>query len=362
MRVLIYEPLPDMNRAPIIAQLAKTLMADGHEVLVVIEEKLIYTLLGKLTHQGVINCSRTWRRHIATDPKIKVCTLKTPPGLYWFVNASNFSDRLAKISELRKEHYSKLLTSFNPEKIFVWNGQHEHLQDFMMLSKQTHEGKFVYMECGWFPQKGTIYFDTEGVNAASSIAKLPTRTLTPSEHQQLQQWLASYTPTSAEKMVPKLVFVPLQVDTDTNISVYSPFKNMQELILFLERWLPPEYSAVLRPHPLQRAENEPPQLRENFHIDSKTEIRALIDRSEIVIGINSTVLLEAIARGRPVICFGEGFLSKTNIELPFSQSVRNTMGNCQHMIYELAIKAQDSTASCLKATSFVHTKNISECL
>lgn len=353
MRVLIYEPLPDMNRAPIIAQLAKTLMADGHDVLVVIEEKLIYTLLGKLTHQGVINCSRTWRRHIGAHKEINVYKLKTPWNLYWLVNATNFADRLQDVATLRRQQYRKLLDDFAPDRIFVWNGQHEHLQDFMSTAKQTHEGRFIYMECGWFPQKGTIYFDSEGVNAASSIAMQPMPPLNPDERQQLDIWQQNYAKVNSTEVISKRIFVPLQVETDTNITLYSPFKSMQEFVNYLSSWVPQEYSVVLRPHPLAAPSAQPTTPRPGFLLESHVPVEQLIDTAELVVGINSTVLLQALARKKPVICFGNGFLPATSTHASFSAARINTYNTASSLLYTLIFNKQDSTKSCAHARRYL---------
>lgn len=356
MRVLIYEPLPDMNRGPIVAQLAKTLLADGHDVLVVIEEKLIYTLLGKLSSQRVINCTLTWREHIGRHEKLSIYKLRTPPFIYTLVNRSNYQTRLKKIASLRTEQYDRLLKAFNPEKIFIWNGQHEHLQDFMEIAKRNNGHDFIYMECGWFPQKGTIYFDKKGVNAASSIAHEKNLEICGQQLQELETWRMQFLDNPDTKAPPQsrqnFIFLPLQVETDTNITLYSPFKSMQGFLDYVSRWIPEEFSLVVRPHPLSETDISA-QSNPRFLIDTQSPASELISASSMVIGINSTMLLESLMYKKQVIAFGDGFLEKTGIGTPFQQATINTFDTRAGLLYRMALHHQDQTSSCANAAALL---------
>jgi hypothetical protein len=314
MRILIYEPLPDINRAPVIAAVAKGLRKAGHDVLLVLEEQLLHTLHNNdtVTH---IDCRRTMRASLPPAKGIDTFLLRAPVALYSQTEDNKtVKHALNQISRLRIEQYSSLITKFQPEHCFIWNGKSPHLADFMKIAHQQGLERFYYMECGWFPQKGTIYFDPIGVNAASSIASKKFTVLSHEQERQLENWKREYfNKQSQSHTVKRQIFVPLQVDTDTNITLYSPFNSMKQFIEFLEEWIPADYKVILRPHPLGNYTYPIESHKPNFKVDSASPINKLIDSSELTLGINSTVLLEALLREKPVLALGSGILGEAPI-------------------------------------------------
>ncbi|MDI4652857.1 MULTISPECIES: hypothetical protein [Pseudoalteromonas] len=338
MRILIYEPLADMVKAPFFSSLGTQLASEGHDVIIACEQKVIYTLQGRLTEKGVINCTSTICAHIASNKSIRyTCFMPNNKALYKNVSQHTLADKLNTIARYRNSFYSQLLNEFNPDLIYIWNGQAEHQQDFVILAKNLGF-KFNYLELGWFPQKNHYYIDPIGVNANSSIANLKPYTLKKAEKDKLEQWVAEYTkPYSNIDTKKKQILVPLQVDTDTNITNHSPFSNMREFIEYLELAIPDTYTVIIRPHPLAQYAYSIKSQKPNFFFNTKVELYELIAQSEYIIGINSTVLLEGICFGKKVCALGEGIIPKRSLD---NFLTKNENDDLSYLLYNLIFKYQ----------------------
>ena len=106
----------------------------------------------------------------------------------------------------------------------------------------------------------------------------------------------------------RYIFVPIQVNEDTQILVHSDFNNMQEFISKVENdvySLDSDLSLVFKIHPMESG-----AVRYKFNDKSivvDTDIARLIKDSEFVVTINSTVGLEAIQLNKVVLVLGESF-------------------------------------------------------
>jgi len=104
----------------------------------------------------------------------------------------------------------------------------------------------------------------------------------------------------------KFVFIPLQVNSDTQTILYSEFKDSYD---FLSKVIPKlkqlGHHIVLKQHPF---ETEPVDysafVDEQVSLYSKCDLNALIDSAEFVVTINSSVGLQAIERGKKVVACG----------------------------------------------------------
>jgi hypothetical protein len=310
MRILIYEAIPDINRAPLFADMAIKLERQGHEVLLLLEEKLIYTLHNRLTKQGVINCQNTIANYIAYA-QLNYTILPTPTNAYKGITNANLEASLKVISDARSSYYSEVITSFAADATFIWNGNAAYQSDFIHIMRLLDK-KIIFIEHGWFPQSETLYIDPMGVNGASLLSQKTPSPLTEDQTQKIEQWREKQSRDSSNTYQRENhIFIPLQVDSDTNISLFSPFDTMREFIIFMENWLPANYSATFRPHPLGNYNYRLESKRDNFRFDSSTAIEKLIAESSETIGINSTVLLQSIAIGKPTSAFGSGVFSNS---------------------------------------------------
>src|SRR5690606_469587 len=144
---------------------------------------------------------------------------------------------------------------------------------------------------------------------------------------------------------------------DTSVMTDSPFASMKEFIAFLERWLPADYSATIKLHPKATYEYVPASRRRNFQVLVEGSIDDYIDSAETVVGINSTVLLEAAALGQRVVSFGRGLFSgteslwETSPEVPAAQVLgeeRERRG-LRPLLYHLVARRQVSLQALAEA-------------
>ncbi len=124
----------------------------------------------------------------------------------------------------------------------------------------------------------------------------------------------TFTKTMGEstKTPKKYLFVPLQVNTDTQILVHSPFTDIQSFITFVEntylklpQTIQAEYRLVFKVHPMELSVQH-----YQFHPNSlvlNSDTHALIQDAALVITINSTVGFEALALHKKVLVLGEAF-------------------------------------------------------
>lgn len=237
-----------------------------------------------------------------------------------YVEKSLKSMRYALSSQCDLEAY---LEQEQPDVVFIWGGRisadHETVAKIRAYRADT---KIIYSELGWFPQRDTIYFDEGGTNANASFSKQQTE----------------YTPTQADldafhKMRNKIVFadlglpfyrrpapfhiappdiskkilVPLQDETDTNITESSPFQKMGDFVTFLSETYP-SYEFLVRPHPRAPIDGLPRFSNVEYQ-DSAASLFGSFNDIGMVLGINSTVLLQSALHNKTVVAVGQGIAS-----------------------------------------------------
>lgn len=114
----------------------------------------------------------------------------------------------------------------------------------------------------------------------------------------------------------KYIFIPLQVNTDTQILIHSDFKDMQEFISLVEKEfysLESDISLVFKIHPMEQGIVE-------YRFDSRSlvvnsDTNELVKNSECVVTINSTVGFEAIEKHKKVLVLGEAFFKIDGISV-----------------------------------------------
>jgi hypothetical protein len=118
----------------------------------------------------------------------------------------------------------------------------------------------------------------------------------------------------------QIVLLPLQVDTDTNVICHSPmFGTMRELVTYAAAEVSrlEHHVLVVKEHP-KRAPGGDPELRRlssggNARYVDDVNVTALLDVSDLVVTINSTVGFEALLRGTPVIALGRSVYSEKGL-------------------------------------------------
>lgn len=317
MRVLIYEPMPDIQRADTILAAARKESELGNDILLLVEEEVQLLTRNHISQPHSVNCTNIIKAKIATS-EFNFTALPRNKAL-----AKQFSTNPQKalndIKHYRSHCFQKVIESFKPEKIIIWNGLPHYQQDFIDLSRRMNPNqKFSFMEAGWFPQSGTYYEDPLGVNAQSSISTTKPKSISSEERQNIKQWKLTYRGKFEDNNISDngYVFIPLQLETDTNITKFSPFRTMKSFLEWAEYHVPPNISIITRQHPLDQS--SPLDLLPNssrMKIDNKTPLHQLISKSNCVLGINSTVLLESLIYEKPVYTVGNGIFREVTLLL-----------------------------------------------
>lgn len=306
MRAIIYEPLPDVNRAPFIRDLYCNLEKLGCSCCILTEEKVIYTIKNKLTKKGVLDN----RIHIANfldGLKVRVFDERR---IYSGVDNLNLKEKKSTLSLLRKEWFKREFERIEPDTVYIWNGSHDHQSDIIEFLRDK-KCKVVYAEMGWLPQHKHFYLDDKGIHSNSSIASKTFTKPTNSEKSTYRDIVNSLLDNTYRdiKENDKKILVPLQIEGDTNITHHSHYQNMEQFIREIVEWVPSDYNIVFRPHPKDTKSLMINDLPDNCSMTSEGDIYQLILESSIIIGINSTVLIEALALGKKVIAFGQGIFN-----------------------------------------------------
>jgi len=193
---------------------------------------------------------------------------------------------------------------FNPDYVVVFNGYHPHRYAATRYIEQRW--RTYYVENGWLPQEGSLYLDTEGLG--KSIQKTqyhPQRTseylaLRDSAIANLQSNYAT-SPSKANGLPKDYILVPLQLEQDTSIIFNSPyFKTMLTFVHYVNRHFC-DRPIVIKTHPKSLVDFDFPGVR---IIREKTSMNALVQGASLVVGINSTSLIEALVHYKPVAALG----------------------------------------------------------
>jgi len=216
-------------------------------------------------------------------------------------------------------HYLRYYTVIdkNYNAILIWNGG-KYRQLIAIEIAKLHGIQTVFFENGLLPNR--LVLDKKGINVENSVprnkaffeayhnpSRLPD-TLIPRQAKNNKKFQTSFT------LLPKkFIFVPFQVDSDTQIITHSHWiKNMRglfDVIVTLSRIT--EYHFVLREHP-SSSRNYPDLHKransiENITFANGCTVQTLIERSIAVITINSTVGLESLLFKKRVIVLGDSF-------------------------------------------------------
>ncbi|WP_105103982.1 hypothetical protein [Microbulbifer pacificus] len=332
MRILIYEAMPDITRADVITRIARDYENQGYTVFLLLDEDVQLLKRNDIVKPHIVNCLNVIRSGV---PKTGVPFFATP--LNRPLNKKFLEDpsikTLEEISAYKSYFHEKILKKFRPDTIVIWNGLMDYQKSFISLVKSFNPTQqFLFLESGWFPQKNTYYSDPQGVNAASSISRATPPPLDPAQTSEIKKWKTLYRQSYG---VPKsrdngYYFVPLQLETDTNITLFSPFKGMKALLQWVIDNTDPVRPIVVRPHPLSDTNHEEfNRLNDRIHVDGNTPLQKLIAESHAVIGINSTVLLESLIFEKPTIALGQGIFQNSNaIYLqPLDSSIPKNLNN-----------------------------------
>ncbi len=232
--------------------------------------------------------------------------------------------------------YSLLAKTLQPDMAFVWNGAIFWQRALVQVAEQ-YEIPFYYMERGLFPD--TFVVDPDGVNYCSSLAgqKWPLMKApmpNQEENEQLDQFryqiqksrrtiVSQGTDLDGDEArkqlkIPtgaKVILLPLQIESDTNILFNSPFyQTMPQVIKDVQQGIMEigNVFLVIKPHPedKDRLDELAALCGQRCRLCSDLSLPTLLDMADVVITINSTVGLEALIQDKPVVALGRAIYTE----------------------------------------------------
>ncbi|MBK6276961.1 MAG: capsular biosynthesis protein [Gammaproteobacteria bacterium] len=221
--------------------------------------------------------------------------------------------------------FHRAFSARRPDAIAVWNGGHWFFQAAIRAAREFAI-PVLRFENGLLPSTTTC--DPRGVNFHNSVPREAAfYHALPEMPEVTRTALVPRLPATARagspvELPPRYLFVPLQVDRDTQIVLNSPWiRDMAHLLEVLEALLghiaDRELAIVVKEHPScttsyaawhDRA--DPRLLFANANVTQE-----LIDGAEAVITVNSTVGIEALLRARRVIVIGNAFYAIDGLTL-----------------------------------------------
>ncbi len=203
------------------------------------------------------------------------------------------------------------------DEFLIWNGFFLRQAVVIEIAKLFNK-EVIYFESGFF---GKFVIDKKGVNFLNSVPRDKSFYLNYKNKKDLPNKLIPRNPKNAKKFLnapkkplpKKFIFVPFQVDYDTQILLFSPWiKSMEELFNILS-----EIAKSLKIHIIFKEHPSSKKDYPNLHKKAKKleyvdfanayPTQELIEKSEAVITINSSVGVESLLFNKKVITLGNAF-------------------------------------------------------
>ncbi len=209
-----------------------------------------------------------------------------------------------------------LLRREQPANIVMWNGSHRYCQ--LLLALRPEGCGTFFFENGLLPDTTTV--DPKGVNYRNSVPRDADfyRNYRPAEgaseaRLQLIPRASRNKDLKAVSLPERYVFIPFQDDRDTQVRLFSPWIDNMRQLFALGKRLAEEcgLTVVFKEHPSSR-ESYPDlhaQTHEHLLFANGNPTQELIENSEFVVTINSTVGLESLLLGKPVMTLGQAFFN-----------------------------------------------------
>lgn len=217
--------------------------------------------------------------------------------------------------------------AYHPNVILFHNGNHPAYQRVLVKLRSEFNIPIVFSELGWLPQKHNIHFDIVGTNGSSSIAR-----------DSLEELLDQYINTSraADKHFKhKAVLLALQLENDTNSIVFSNhFRSNKQLIEHVLHNVPSDFRVLVKAHPLDHNSHRYEQFLDQRSQMTSDQITVLLARVDAVVGINSTVLLEALEHDLNIYFGGDSLLNNKQIGFAFGGKDRSLASVWQDKIVQ----------------------------
>jgi capsular polysaccharide export protein len=209
-----------------------------------------------------------------------------------------------------------LLDRERPDALGMWNGSHRYCRLLMALAPP--ECKTFFFENGLLPDTTTV--DGRGVNYLNSVPRDAGFYINYPYAVPEQQAAAVLIPRKPRTSGPapvvlpeRFIFIPFQDDRDTQVRLFSPWiSDMREMFALGQRLAAQTgITVVFKEHPSSR-ETYPDlheQTSERLLFANGNATQQLIEASQFVVTLNSTVGLEGLLLGKPVMTLGQAFFN-----------------------------------------------------
>lgn len=227
---------------------------------------------------------------------------------------------------IESAQYHYLITRNKTKRIALWNGEKLPYHTVVNVAKAIGI-PIIYFENGLLPNTTTVDFN--GVNAKNSLPRLPQFYREFAQHARTQSEIKLYQrPTHKKRksnlivtLPKKYLFIPLQVPNDSQIVANSPWiKSMEQLFsTVIQAWqesVMKDYHLVFKAHPSWP--NDFRHLNISNHkvlFANGNTTQELIEKAKAVITINSTVGIESLLLGKPVLTLGNACYNINNLVL-----------------------------------------------
>lgn len=226
------------------------------------------------------------------------------------------------IEKCRASYYFSYFSSHDIDTVIVWNGMKQPNKTPYEVAKACGI-KTQLFENGLLPN--TTVLDPKGVNALNSMPRDASFYLNwdsgSTEKSELSSNLVKRAPHKNRKsddaqvtLPERFIFVPFQVPNDTQIVCHSPWiKSMEAFYEELEKavnFMDSDVKFVVKEHPSwPRSFVDLHHKNPQIIFANNNETSSLIQESEAVLTINSTVGIEALLLNKKVITLGNTFLN-----------------------------------------------------
>ena len=284
----------------------------------------------------------------------------------WVPSAQSFDDETYHRfqSEQILRAYTMLWKVIQPHLVLTWNG-------FVVIQKTLarlgdyYRVPVFYLERGLMPDTLSVY--REGINYGSHIGGERWKDTNPKypSCEEIRQAKAfcerinirakSVIPTGKKisrveireylKIPPgnRIVLVPLQIESDSNILYYSPhYSSMLEVIKDIQKVLEDkkDVTLIVKPHPedKKRVEEIRSVIGEQSRVVMDINLYSLLEISDIAVVVNSTVGLEALTQRKPVVVLGNAIYRSKGFTYDLGEK-----SNLKDLIYQ-ALADSDSNS------------------
>ena len=215
-----------------------------------------------------------------------------------------------------------IIKEHSPDAVCVWGGKHR--PSLLALAARNQQIAVIHLEHGVLPF--TTAVDLQGINADNSLPQeaafyralpaAPVADTNPSLEVRKVHPDKPGEDAGLATLPERYIFVPFQVDSDTQILLQSPWiKDMRHFFRLMTRVFrqldDPQLHLIFKEHPTSESRyldlHREADREERIHFVNNRLTQELIEHAESVVTINSSVGIESLLFDRPVIVTGRAF-------------------------------------------------------